>query len=117
MTGMARRREAETAPGQRRGRRAWPRAAAAAVALLLATFLAAQPAAAFCSKPVSPHCSADGTLDDSYVSTSRCKASTEKHVEALEIYRECLQDLVEETGKEIQQLKDLLGTEAPSPQA
>jgi len=117
MTGMARRREAETAPGQRRGRRAWPRAAAAAVALLLATVLAAQPAAAFCSKPVSPHCSADGTLDDSYVSTSRCKASTEKHVEALEIYRECLQDLVEETGKEIQQLKDLLGTEAPSPQA
>lgn len=117
MTGMARRREAETAPGQRRGRRAWPRAAAAAVALLLATVLAAQPAAAFCSKPVSPHCSADGTLDDSYVSTSRCKASTEKHVEALEIYRECLQDLVEETGREIRRLQEMLGGAATAPPA
>jgi len=88
-----------------------------AYTLCLAALLAAQPAAAFCSKPVSPHCSADGTLADSYVSTSDCRDRTQKHVEALEIYRTCLQGLAEETGKEIDHLKQMLGRAATSPQA
>lgn len=92
-------------------------AALAGICALLLALFAAQPAAAFCSKPILPHCSADGTLADSYVSTSDCKTRTEKHVEALEIYRECLQDLAEETGREIRRLQELLSRAASAPPA
>lgn len=86
-------------------------ACASAIWLAIAT----QPAFAFCSKPIMPHCVADGTLSDSYVSTADCRADVGDHLEGLKAYQDCLEDLAEQTDKEIIRLQRLIKGASSNP--
>lgn len=76
--------------------------------VIAAGVLEASPAVAFCSKPIEPHCMADGSLTDSFVRESRCRRAVEDHLEDLGRYRNCLTAEIEEVDKAAERIRNLL---------
>lgn len=77
-------------------------------ALATAAVLPANPAAAFCSKPIMPYCVEDGTLTDSYVPEDRCRRALQDHVEDLTRYRRCLSAEIEQIDAAVERFRTLL---------
>lgn len=80
-----------------------------APSVLAAGMLVSAPAAAYCSKPIEPHCAVRAeVMGNSFITAKDCRGRVEKHVEELERYQLCLEDMVVEALAESTLYKDLL---------
>lgn len=76
---------------------------------LAAGTLFAAPAAAYCSKPIEPHCAVRGeSMGDSYITAKDCRRKVESHLEKLSRYQLCLQEMIVESEAESALYEDLL---------
>ena len=80
-----------------------------ALPLLAAGLLSSSPAAAYCSKPIEPHCAVRAeAMGNSFITAKDCRRKVENHVEKLTRYQGCLREMVEESEAQSALYQDLL---------
>lgn len=80
-----------------------------APSVLAAGMLLSAPAAAYCSKPIEPHCAVRGeAMGNTFITSKDCRRKVEDHLEKLARYQLCLQEMIEESEAESALYQDLL---------
>lgn len=80
-----------------------------APSVLAAGMLLSAPAAAYCSKPIEPHCAVRAeAMGNTFITAEDCRRKVDDHLEKLARYQLCLEEMIEESEAESALYQELM---------